>query len=67
MAKFIKIEGDFRIYELEERECKFHGREYPTIVCWNKNDREVVGDLTYTENETGTIEEMVAWCKKHSK
>lgn len=66
MARFIKVEGDFRIYELTASECKMHGREYPTIVCWDKGNPEDVGNMNYTENETETLEEMVEWCKQYS-
>jgi hypothetical protein len=66
MAKFIKTQGNFRIYELDENECKAHGREYPTLVCWDKDDHEDIGNMSYTENETETLEEMVKWCNEYS-
>ena len=65
MARFIKTEGDFRIYELTESECKTHGRVFPTLVCWDKNEPEI-GNMHRTENETETLEEMVKWCKEYS-
>lgn len=42
MAKFIKTEGNFRIYELTASECKEHGRVYPTIVCWDKDNTKTL-------------------------
>lgn len=66
MAKFIKREGIYSIYELDARECKQHGREYPTLVCWYSNHHETIGNMHYTENETETIEEMIDWCKQYS-
>lgn len=66
MAKFIKTEGDFSIYELDARECKQHFREYPTFVCWDKDNHEDIGNMNLTENESGTIEEMTEWCKEYS-
>ena len=66
MARFIKTEGEFRIYELDERECRQHLRAYPTIVCWNKDDHDIIGNVSLTEHESETIEEMIKWCKEHS-
>ncbi len=66
MAKFIKTEGNFSIYELDEKECKMHGRVYPTLVCWDKDEHEDIGNMSLTENETETLEEMVEWCKEYS-
>ena len=66
MAKFIKTEGDFRIYELDAKECKMHGRVYPTLVCWPSTHHEDIGDMSLTENETETLEEMVEWCREYS-
>ena len=66
MAKFIKTEGNFRIYELDEKECRQHSREYPTLVCWDKDNHEDVGNMNLTENESETLEEMIKWCKEYS-
>lgn len=66
MARLLKKEGNFGIYELTESECKMHGREYPTIVCWDKEDHENIGNMSRTENETETLDEMVKWCKEYS-
>lgn len=67
--KFIKTVGDYRIYALDERECKQHHRLYPTLVCWEEKLGTLnpdIGDMSMTENESETIEEMVEWCKKYS-
>lgn len=67
--KFVKTVGDYRIYELDERECKQHYRPYPTLVCWEEKYSTLnpyIGDMSMTENESETIEEMVEWCKKNS-
>lgn len=66
MAKFIQRQGDYSIYELDARECKQHWREYPTLVCWLSTHHEDIGNMSLTENETETIEEMVEWCNKNS-
>lgn len=66
MAKFIKTQGNFRIYELDKEECKIHGREYPTLVCWDKDDHEDIGNMSLTKNESETLEEMIKWCKEYS-
>lgn len=66
MAKFIKTTGDYRIYELDARECKQHWREYPTLVCWLATHHEDIGNMSLTENEAATIEEMDEWCKENS-
>lgn len=42
MAKFIKKVGIYSIYELEEKECKEHFREYPTLICWYSNHHEEI-------------------------
>lgn len=67
MAKFIKTVGDYRVYELEERECKQHCREYPTLVCWLATHHEDIGNMSLTENESETIEEMTEWCEEYSR
>ena len=66
MAKFIDKVGIYRIYELSEKECQQHFREYPTFVCCLSSHHEEIGNMNQTENETGTIEEMTDWCKKYS-
>lgn len=66
MAKFIKTIGDYRVYELDERECKQHSREFPTLVCWLGTHHEDIGNMNLTENESATIEEMTEWCEKNS-
>lgn len=67
--KFVKRVGDFRVYELDERECKQHFRSYPTFVCWEEKvgtlNRDI-GNMSLTENESETIEEMTEWCEKNS-
>lgn len=61
MAKYLGRESSYRIYELTEEECKRHGREYPTIVCWHEDGE--IGNMNLTENETETVEEMRKWCR----
>lgn len=63
MAKFIKTQGNFRVYELDEKECKQHSRVYPTFVCWDKDN---IGNMNLTENETETLDEMIKWCKEYT-
>ena len=65
--KFVKTVGLYRVYELEERECREHGRVYPTLVCWLKNHHEDIGNMSLTENESETIEEMTEWCEEYSR
>lgn len=67
MAKFIKTEGVYRIYELDARECQQSGREYPTLVCWLAMHHEDIGNMSLTENESETLEEMTEWCKEYSR
>ena len=67
--KFVKSVGDYRIYELDERECKEHFRVYPTFVCWEEKLGTInrdIGNMSLTENESETIEEMTEWCEKNS-
>ena len=66
MAKFIETIGDYRVYELDEGECKQNFRVYPTLVCWLATHHEDIGNMNLTENESETIEEMTEWCKKNS-
>ena len=66
MAKFIDKVGIYRIYELNEKECRQHFREYPTFVCWLSSHHEEIGNMNRTNNETSTIEEMTNWCKQYS-
>ena len=67
MARFVKTEGLYRIYELDQRECRMHSREYPTFVCWLGTHHEEIGNMILTENETETIDEMIEWCKEYSR
>jgi hypothetical protein len=64
MAKLIKTEGNYRIYELDQKECSMWYREYPTLVAWDGRYPELVGDMTATENEASTLEEMLEWIKE---
>jgi hypothetical protein len=66
MAMFIKTEGNFSIYELSNNECRQHGREFPTLVCWDKDDHEDIGNMRLTKNETGTLDEIISWCREYS-
>lgn len=65
--KFVKTVGQFRIYELDERECKQHSREFPTVACWLATHHEDIGNMNLTENEAETIEEMSEWCEEYSR
>lgn len=67
--KFVTTVGDYRIYELDQRECKQHYRAYPTFACWEEKPGRTnpdIGDMSLTENESETIEEMTEWCEKNS-
>ena len=63
MAKFVKTENNYRIYELEQKECAQHFREYPTFVVWRYS--EDIGNVAMSENESGTLEEMIEWCNEN--
>lgn len=67
MARFVEKIGIYRVYELDQRECKQHGREYPTLCAWIANHHEDIGNMNLTENETETLEEMRAWCEEYSR
>lgn len=66
MARLVKKEGNYGIYELDQKECAMHYREYPTFVAWDWRDPENVGNITFTENESSTLEEMLEWCKEYA-
>lgn len=66
--KFVKRVADFRIYELDQRECKEHFRAYPCFVCWEEKPGTInddIGNMHFTENESETIEEMEQWCEEN--
>ena len=42
-----------------------HFREYPTFVAWDLRYPEDVGNVSMTENESGTLEEMLEWLKEY--
>lgn len=63
MAKFVQTENNYRIYELEEKECKMFQREYPTFITWMYE--EDIGNMFLSENECSTLEEMVEWCNQN--
>jgi hypothetical protein len=66
--KLAELVKDWRIYELDEKECKVWYREYPCFVCWEEKRgtcNHDIGNLYTTENESGTLEEMIAWCEKN--
>ena len=67
MAKFIQKQGAYSIYELDAKECRLHGRVYPTLVCWYSSHHDEIGNMSLTENETETLEEMTAWCEEYSR
>ena len=67
--KLVSRIGDFRVYALEEKECKTFHKPYPCYVCWlepvgtiNRN----IGGLHTTENESDTLDEMIEWCIQNS-
>lgn len=66
MARFIKKVGLYSIYSLDVKECKQHFREFPTLVCWLSTHHEDIGNMSLTENETESINEMEEWCKEQS-
>ena len=63
MAKFIQTENNYRIYELEHKECQMFHREEPTFITWKYD--EDIGNMLLSENESGTLEEMIKWCKEN--
>lgn len=66
--KFVKKEGNWSIYELGRRECIQNCKPYPTYVCWEEKLGTVnrsIGNLYTTENESSSLQEMIAWCKSH--
>ena len=65
--KFVKTVGLYRVYALDEGECRQHYREYPTLVCWLGTHHEDIGNMSLTENETETLDEMVEWCEEYSR
>lgn len=67
MAKFVARIGLYSIYELSEKECKENSRVYPTLVCWQSDHHEEIGDMSLTENESETIAEMAEWCQEYSR
>lgn len=67
MARFVKEVGDYSVYELDEKECRQNFREYPTYACWLSTHHEDIGNMSLTENETETIEEMTEWCEEYSR
>lgn len=65
MARLVCKKGNYGVYELDAKECKQYYREYPTFVAWDWRSPEDVGNIHMTENETGTLEEMIEWCKEY--
>lgn len=65
--KFVEKIGLYSVYELDKKECKQHHRVYPTFACWLSTHHEDIGNMSYTENETETIEEMTEWCEEYSR
>lgn len=66
--KFVKRVNDYRIYELEEKECKDNYRSYPCYVCWLEEVgtcNDDIGNLNTDENECGTLAEMSEWCERN--
>ena len=67
--KLVNRIGDYRIYALDERECKQHHKPYPCYVCWEEKlgtTNRDIGNLSLTENESDTLQDMVDWCKDNS-
>lgn len=65
--KYVKTIGLYGVYNLDEKECKEHLREFPCFVCWYSTHHEDIGNMSLTENESGTIEEMKEWCEEYSR
>ena len=59
--KLVTVENKWRIYELEAKECKEFGREYPTYITWQYE--EDIGNMYLSENESSSLEDMLSWCK----
>ena len=67
---FVKQIGNYRIYELTQKECRENFRVYPMFACWWEYKNETnpdIGNMHYTENETESLSEMVEWCEEQSK
>lgn len=61
---YIKTVNGYAIYQLSQKECRRHKREYPWYVCWVDDPYyNLVGDMQYTYNETDILEEMILWCE----
>lgn len=66
MARLVEKCGIYSVYELSERECASHFREFPTFVAWLSSHHDEIGNMNATENETETIDQMRQWCKEYS-
>ena len=58
--KFVKKENNYRIYELEAKECEQFNRQYPTYLTWsNESD---IGNMCCIAFEGNTIEYVCEYC-----
>ena len=65
MARLVEKVGNYGIYELDQKECAMHNREYPTLVAWDWRDPDNVGNMCMSENESDSLAEMIDWCQEH--
>ena len=66
--KFVQTRHNYRIYELDQKECKQFYRSYPTFVCWEEKPHTVnrdIGNMSLTENEAASLQEMLDWCDEY--
>lgn len=65
MAKLVKKEGRYGIYELDQKECAMHNRECPTFIAWDWKCPEDVGNIRMAETEGSSLEEVLEWLKEY--
>ena len=50
------------ICELDKQECEHNFKQFPTYVCYKKDDHKHIGLLSYTEYERSSYVQMGIWC-----
>lgn len=65
MARLVKKEGRYGIYELDQKECAMYGKEYPTVIAWDWKYPEDVGNVKMSETEGRTLEEVLNWLREY--
>lgn len=61
--KLVQVENEWRVYGLEEKECREYELEYPSYITWMFE--QDIGIIYYADNITSTLEEMLEWCRKN--